>query len=145
MRWRKVVAWAFVMRLRRSAISKALATSNGQMEGVSISVPVSSTSSRRSGRAALSSSKHQARGTEASKTRLLVTSAFIYQFSNGNLPEGDALAGRANVTNHLFEVDSILLIGRDKFRDGDAAQGDADGLSFGDFLQQRIEMSFCVE
>src|SRR5262249_12645240 len=145
MRCRKAEACATLMRFRRSAISKALATSKGQMAGVSTSVPAKSRSRTPSAKPALSSSKHQATATDASRTIRLITSPFIDQLADTDLSQSCALSNLANLSYKLIGRLFLTGVGGNKFRDRNPPPRDPDRLALRDSFQKTIEMRLRVE
>src|SRR5438876_477564 len=108
----KAVTCATVMRLRRSAISSAFTNSSGQMAGASASVPLASRSRTPSVKLLLSSSKHHATATDASRTIRLITAPFIDQLADGYFPEVHSLAKLANLSNELARILLLTSVGR---------------------------------
>src|SRR5690349_2874375 len=115
-RRRNPVTWATLMRLRRSAISSAFATSSGQIAGVSTSVPTESKSRTPSVKSVRSSSKHQANATDASRTMRLIAPPFIDQLAYGYLSQSHTFSELANFLHKLAGILLVASIGENKLR-----------------------------
>src|ERR1700683_5455739 len=117
------------MRLRRSAISNALATSTGQMAGTRASAPAESRSRTVSVNLVASSSKHQATATDASSTKRLVAAAFINELAYGKFSQSRARAQPPDGGGQSASVFFPAGIGRRQFSHRNSAPRDLDGLA----------------
>src|SRR5271166_6387405 len=145
MRCKAEVTCAVVMRLRRSATSRAFATSRGQMAGVVASTPAPSRSSTPSVYGVLSSEKHHASATEASRTRRLVTAAFINQLANGQASQVGSFPNLADIADDLFQIFGLSIFGWNQLGHGNSAPRDADGFTLQNLAQQLIQVRLRFE
>src|SRR5580658_1869939 len=141
----KAVTCARVMRLRRSATSKAFATSKGHMAGVIASVPAESKSRTPSVNGTCSSSKHQATATDASRTIRLITAPRSDQLADRDLSKSRIFSKLANFSNNLMRVCFLARIGGNQFRNRNPSSCDSDRLALGNSFQKAIQMGLCVE
>src|SRR5277367_3422822 len=141
----KAVTRATVIRLRRSAASKAFATSKGHIAGASASVPAESRSRTPSVKCDRSSSKHQATATDASRTIRLIMAAGINQLPDCDLSQIRTLSKFANLSHNLIRRFSLASIGWNQLRNRNPTPRDPDRLALGNSFQQAVEMGFGVK
>src|SRR5262249_52859327 len=141
-RCRNAEVCATLMRLRRSAISKALATSKGQMAGVSTSVSAESRSRTPSAKPPVLSSKHQATATDTSRTIRSITSPFIDQLADTAPSQSCALSNLANLSYKLVGCLFLTRVGGNKFRDRNPPPRDPDRLALRDIGRVILRVAF---